>query len=276
MYLAREIALDRLVAIKVLPPEAADSESHERFRREAKTAARLTHPNIVPLFTFGEAHGVMYFVMGYVSGEPLSTKLKRKSKIEPEESRRILADVAAALHYAHGEGVVHRDIKPDNILIEDDSNKPMLTDFGIAKTLARGETLTQVGATLGTPHYMSPEQAAGDRDIDGRSDLYSLGVVGYQMLSGRLPFEGESVRDVLVQHVTKEPVPISVLEPALPEDLARVIDQCMAKDSDERMSDGEAVHTALGVQKGAHDLMPRDLEDIVQTLRPLRWMVGDY
>lgn len=274
VYLARESALDRLVAIKVLPPEGADPEGHERFRREAKTAARLTHPNIVPLHTFGEAHGMMYFVMGYVSGESLSAKLKRKGKIEPDEARRILSDVAAALHYAHEQGVVHRDIKPDNILIEDDSGKPMLTDFGVAKLVAPGETLTQLGATLGTPHYMSPEQAAGDRQIDGRSDLYSLGVVGYQMLSGRLPFEGDSVRDILVQQVTKEPVPISVLDPSIPEDLARVTQECMKKDSAERISDGEAVHSALGVRRGAHDVIPADVEDGVRRLRFFTWLSG--
>ena len=188
VYLARENSLDRLVAIKVLLPEAANAESNERFRREARTAAKLTHPNIVPLHTFGETEGMMYFVMGFVQGESLKDRIDRKGKIEPDDARRILGEVAGALHYAHQQGVVHRDIKPDNILIEDETGKPLLTDFGIAQSVASGETLTQMGTTLGTPHYMSPEQASGERDIDGRSDLYSLGIVGYQMLSGKLPF----------------------------------------------------------------------------------------
>jgi serine/threonine-protein kinase len=190
VYLARERALDRMVAIKVLRVEASDTEGSERFLREARTAARLTHPNIVPLHTFGEAEGLMYFVMGFVQGESLGEKLKREGRLDPDEVRRILADVAAALHYAHERGVVHRDIKPDNILIDDETGKPMLADFGIARSAAGGRTLTELGTTLGTPHYMSPEQAAAERDVDGRSDLYSLGVVGYQMLAGRCPFEG--------------------------------------------------------------------------------------
>lgn len=258
VYLAREYSLDRLVAIKVLLPEATTGDNRERFKREARTAARLTHPNIVPLHTFGEAEGTMYFVMGFVQGETLKAKLERQGKIDPDETRRILGDIAGALHYAHEQGVVHRDIKPDNILIEDESGKPLLTDFGVARTVASGETLTQVGTTLGTPHYMSPEQASGERDIDGRSDLYSLGVVGYQMVSGRLPFEGDNLREVLVQHVTKDAVPIKTLVPSVPSAVARVITECLAKDPGDRVADGLSLQRALGLNV----LTDRQEEDV--------------
>ncbi len=160
VYLARERALERTVAIKVLPPEVAVSaEAQERFRREARTAAKLTHPNIVPLHTFGEVEGMMYFVMGYVRGESLADRMRRYEKLPPDDARRILSAIADALDYAHRQGVVHRDIKPDNILLEQESGRPMLTDFGIAKAAASGETLTELGTAIGTPHYMSPEQS---------------------------------------------------------------------------------------------------------------------
>ncbi len=152
VYLARDPALDRLVAIQVLPPDATDAESTERFRREARTAAKLTHPHIVPLYTFGEGEGILYFVMGYVSGESLRDRLRRQGRLEPSEARRILVDVAGALQYAHHESVVHRDVKPDNILLEDETGKPMLTDFGVAKSAVAGETLTKLGTVLGTPY----------------------------------------------------------------------------------------------------------------------------
>ena len=190
VYLGRDRALDRLVAIKVLPPESTDAESTERFRREARTAANLNHPNIVPLYTFGEGEEILYFVMGYVSGESLGDRIKRLGRIEAGEARRILVEIAGALHYAHEQRVVHRDVKPDNILLEDETGKPMLTDFGVAKSAVGGETLTALGTALGTPYYMSPEQAAGDREIDGRSDLYSLGIIGYQMLAGQVAVRG--------------------------------------------------------------------------------------
>jgi predicted Ser/Thr protein kinase len=246
VYLAREKALDRAVAIKVLPPEvAADAESRERFRREARTAAKLTHPNIVPLHTFGDVEGMLYFVMGYVKGESLAERMRREGKLPEEDVRRILAEVADALHYAHKQGVVHRDIKPDNILLEDETGRPMLTDFGVAKARASGTTLTEVGAVVGTPYYMSPEQASGSRDIDGRSDLYSLGVMGYQMLSGRLPFEGESFRDIVVQHVTLDPVPLATLLPEVPHDLLDAVMRCLAKEPGKRWPDGQQLRTAL-------------------------------
>jgi len=248
VYLARERSLDRLVAIKILPPETAtDADTRERFRREARTAAKLTHPNIVPLHTFGDVEGMLYFVMGYVKGESLAERMRREGKLPEEDVRRILAEVADALHYAHKQGVVHRDIKPDNILIDDESGRPMLTDFGVAKARASGTTLTEAGAVVGTPYYMSPEQASGARDIDGRSDLYSLGVMGYAMLSGRLPFEGESFRDIIVQHVTQEPAPLAALVPEVPPDLAQTVMRCLAKEPAARWLDGRSMRNAVDV-----------------------------
>jgi serine/threonine-protein kinase len=274
VYLARERALDRLVAIKVLQPESSDAESTERFRREARTAAKLTHPGIVPLHSFGEAEGMMYFVMGFVQGEPLSARLRRRGRLEPAEVREILASVAEALHYAHDRGVIHRDIKPDNILIEDETGKPVLTDFGIAKSAAGGTTFTQLGTTLGTPRYMSPEQAAGDRAVDGRSDLYSLGVVGYQLLSGRLPFEGETARELMVQHITKEPLPLKAVAPTVPDDLARAISRLLTKDPAQRPPDGRSLSQALRQSATQEEHLPQDLEELIHDLKPALWMVG--
>ena len=257
VYLAREKALERAVAIKVLPPETAtDADTRERFRREARVAAKLTHPNIVPLHTFGDVEGMLYFVMGYVKGESLAERMRREGKLPEEDVRRILAEVADALHYAHKQGVVHRDIKPDNILIDDESGRPMLTDFGVAKARASGATLTEAGAVVGTPYYMSPEQASGARDIDGRSDLYSLGVMGYAMLSGRLPFEGESFQDVIVQHVTKEPTPLAALVPEAPADLVDAVTRCLAKTPAKRWEDGHQLREAIGESATAVDLDP--------------------
>ena len=256
VYLAREPALDRAVAIKVLPPEASDSSSRERFRREARTAAKLTHPNIVPLHTFGEADGMMYSVMGFVQGESLADRLGREGQLSPDEARRLLAQIADALDYAHRQGVVHRDIKPDNILLDDSSGKPMLTDFGVAKASVGGETLTAVGTALGTPHYMSPEQASGERDLDGRSDLYSLGVMGYQMLTGQLPFEGDSFREIIVQHMTKEPTPIKSVAPSVPDDVALTLDRCLVKDPEARWPDAATFKNQLALDSLADDELP--------------------
>ncbi|MBI2841727.1 MAG: protein kinase [Acidobacteria bacterium] len=244
VYLGREVALDRLVAIKVLPPDMSEaSDSRERFRREARTAARLTHPNITPLHAFGDAGGVMYFVMGYVRGESLGERLRRDGKLPPEDVRHILSEIADALDYAHRQGVIHRDIKPDNILLDDEGGRPMLTDFGVAKARGTGVTLTEKGSILGTPAFMCPEQINA-RELDGRSDLYSLGVTGYMMLSGRLPFEGE-VRDVLLKHLTHEPPPLSSLAPDAPDDLRAAITRCLAKDPGARWPDGRSLHEAL-------------------------------
>lgn len=245
VYLARETALDRLVAVKVLPPDASDEQSRERFKREARTAAKLNHPNIVPLHSFGDSDGMMYFVMGFVQGESLADRMKRVGKMTESQSRRILAEVADALSYAHSQHVVHRDIKPDNILIEDATGKPMLTDFGIAKAQVGGSTLTAIGSIVGTPHYMSPEQASGDRDLDGRSDLYSLGIVAYRMLAGNLPFDGESLQDIIVQHVTKEAPPLRDVAAEISEHAARAIGKCLAKAPEDRWRDAGEFRAAI-------------------------------
>src|ERR1051325_9187595 len=208
VYLARERLLERQVAIKVLRRELVNADGQERFIREARTAARLTHPHIVPMYSFGQADDTLYYVMGYVDGESLEQRLKRLQKLEPGEARRVLAELASALEYAHGNGVVHRDIKPDNVMLERGTSRAILTDFGIAKISAAGTQITRTGMIVGTPLYMSPEQAAGDRDVDGRSDLYSLGVIGYRMLSGRVPFEGDTIQEVFVRQAANNPAPL--------------------------------------------------------------------
>jgi hypothetical protein len=233
VYLARERLLERLVAVKVLPHEAASQGGgRERFLREARTAAKLSHPNIVPLHSFAEQDGTFLYVMGYVEGESLESRLARDTRMSADETRRILAEIADALDYAHKQGVVHRDVKPDNILLEASSGRAVLTDFGIAKAGAHGQTLTQTGMIVGTPHYMSPEQASADRDVDGRSDIYALGVIGYRMISGRLPFEGASVQEVLTQHVMKSAVPLTQTDDTRGLDTA--VMRCLEKDPKDR------------------------------------------
>jgi hypothetical protein len=254
VYLAHELALDRDVAIKVLPPDQAGAPMlRERFRREARTAARLRHPNIVPLHTFGEVAGLIYFVMGYVAGESLASRLKRQGRLDPEETRTLVAEICGGLDYAHRHGVVHRDIKPDNILIDDESGAPLLMDFGIAKAPTLVEShLTPTGQLIGTPHYMSPEQALGSPDVGARSDLYSLGVVAYEMLSGRRPFDAENPIDALTQRLTQTPRPLRSVAPDVPDDLMLAINRCLLKDPEHRWADAGALRATL---------MPSDDDD---------------
>ena len=261
VYLARERFLDRLVAVKVLPSALAGSaDARERFLREARTAARLTHPHIVPLHTFGEAGDTLFYVMGYVDGESLEARLRSMTRLAPDEAARLLAEMADALHYAHAQGVVHRDIKPDNILLDRTTGRAMLADFGIARRNTEGATLTATGMVVGTPHYMSPEQAAGQRDIDGRSDLYALGVIGYRMLTGRLPFEGSNVMELLAQHMTRPAPP--VVEPGVPAPLAEVVRRALAKDPASRWATGNAMRAALDAGDGDNpdELLPDELQ----------------
>ena len=246
VYLARDLTLEREVAIKVVKTDSDAPEVYDRLRREAKTAARLSHPNIVPLHAFGEVEGMPYFVMGYVRGEALGARLRRDGKLPEDEARRILAEIADALDHAHRQGVVHRDIKPDNVLLEDDSGRALLTDFGVARALGKGDTLTRAGSVVGTPHYMSPEQAAGRADLDGRSDIYSLGVMAYAMLSGRLPFEGSTPADILTKHLTQEPPPLRSIAPTLSDSTVQAVERCLAKDPARRWPDARSLKLAMG------------------------------
>jgi serine/threonine-protein kinase len=258
VFLAREKALEREVAIKVLRPEGSGDAGQERFRREARIAARLTHPNIVPLHSFGEAAGVLYFVMGYVRGESLRSRLRRGLSVA--SARRILIELADALDHAHRQGVVHRDVKPDNVLVDDESGRAMLTDFGIARRDSH-KGITTIGRVVGTPYYMSPEQASGTVAPDGRSDIYSLGVMGYAMLCGRLPFDGPTVGEVLVQHMTRDPVPLRSIAPTIPEALATVISRCLAKDPRDRFPDARALKDALVATATTNEL-PEPLREV--------------
>src|SRR3989440_931152 len=222
VFSARDERLKRQVAVKVLPPELAFREEIRlRFVREAETAARLSHPHIVPIHSVGEGpDGLVYFVMAYVDGESLGAKLKRRGRLPPDEARRIMLETADALGAAHAFGIIHRDVKPDNILLEGSRGRVVVTDFGIAKALSSSTgsaTLTATGVAIGTPHYMSPEQAAGDREIDGRSDIYSLGVVAYQTLAGELPFPAPPVPGVLMKQITEPGPPGTHKKPGAPE-----------------------------------------------------------
>jgi serine/threonine-protein kinase len=245
VYLARDVRLDRPVAIKLLPPEyAANASLRERFLREARTAARLSHPNIVPIHAVEEIGDVVFYVMTYVDGETLSQRVTSRGPLSPADATRLMRELAWALGYAHSQGIVHRDVKPANILIERSSGRALLTDFGIAHATSI-EGPTGAGELLGTPEYMSPEQAAGE-PIDGRSDLYSLGIVAYFAVSGRLPFVAPSVRAILMKQITELAPPVSHATHGLPRALAAAIDKCMAKYPSDRYPTGEALEEALG------------------------------
>jgi serine/threonine-protein kinase len=244
VYLAIDVNLDREVAIKVLPAHLTEpSGVRDRFLREARTAAKLSHPNIVPVYRADEKDGVVFFVMRHVDGESLAERLASQGPLAPLDAARLLEEVALALDYAHARGVIHRDIKPENILLERGNNSAVVTDFGIAR-LMEAAPATATGQVLGTVHYMSPEQVLGER-VDGRSDVYSLGVVGFKMVTGQLPFDSKSATAVLVEHVTKEPPRVRTIGPGVPEQLAAIIDRCLAKDPAARYQTAGALATAL-------------------------------
>jgi serine/threonine-protein kinase len=269
VYLARDVQLDRDVAIKVLPAHLASTPSaRQQFLREARMAARLSHPNIVPIHRVAEAGGFVFFVMAYVEGETLGERLRARGPLPPDEAARVLREVAWALAYAHGRGIVHRDIKPDNILLEAGTGRALVTDFGIAHGGADAGSTTDPGRIMGTAHFMSPEQAAGDT-IDGRSDIYALGVVGYLAVSGRLPFESSNLPALLVRQATETPASVMRAAPGLPPALGAAIDRCLAREPDARFADGEALAEALAPAPSAKLALPPTLRAWLAARNPL-------
>ena len=246
VYRARDRRLNRPVAIKVLPPELAfDPAIRARFTREAQTSAHLSHAHIVPIYDVGERDGIAYFVMTIVTGGSLATLVEREPRLPVNEVRRLLCECADALAYAHLRGVIHRDVKPDNILLDGDNGRVLVTDFGIARAVESGTRLTVTGMAIGTPTYMSPEQALGEREIDGRSDIYSLGVLGYQMLTGRVPFSAGNSMALLLKHVSERPQPIAELRPDAPAALRETIERAMMKSPEDRWPTAAAMREAL-------------------------------
>ena len=268
VFVAEEIALRRPVVVKVLPPALSGAISVERFTREIQLAARLQHPHIVPVLTAGVARPadsggaeILYYTMPMVQGETLRATLARDGRMSVADAVRVTCDVADALNYAHGQGVVHRDIKPENILLS--GGHALVVDFGIAKAIDASKSnidasLTGIGISIGTPAYMSPEQAAGESAIDARSDIYSLAAVLYEMLAGRAPFTGPTAAAVLAKRFTEKPVPLHALGAAIPPAVERAIERGMAIAPDERFSSaadfGAAVHAAVHAAAGGDPL----------------------
>ena len=248
VYLAHDVRHDRRVAVKVLRPELSLELGADRFVREIHLAARLNHPHIMPLFDSGEAGGFLYYVMPVVEGESLRERLQQAKRLPVGDATQIAQEVAGALDYAHRHGVVHRDIKPENILLQD--GHAVVADFGIGKAVSAAAqgvaALTRTGVTVGTPAYMSPEQAAGDEAIDGRSDLYSLGCVLYEMLAGEPPFTGPTAQAVIAAHLTATPRPLAELRSDTPPWVADAIARALAKDPNARFRAATAFRDAIG------------------------------
>jgi tRNA A-37 threonylcarbamoyl transferase component Bud32 len=245
VYLARELRLARPVAIKVLPRALAVArpELRGKFLREAQMAAQLSHPNIVPIHHVDEAGDFVFFVMTYIEGETLGERLRARGPLSPAEGARMLREIGWALAYAHVRGIVHRDVKPDNILIERGSNRALVTDFGIAGAVST-DNPGDANYVRGTAHFMSPEQVMGE-PTDGRSDIYSLGVVGYYSLTGKLPFDGATTTRVMAAHISGRARPVQLSSPSVPRKLASAIERCLEKDRTQRWASGEAFGEAI-------------------------------
>ncbi|HET9708610.1 MAG TPA: serine/threonine-protein kinase, partial [Gemmatimonadales bacterium] len=245
VYLAQDLKHHRPVAIKVLKPELAAVIGADRFVQEITTTAQLQHPHILPLFDSGQTDGFLYYVMPYIEGETLRDKLTRETQLAIDESLRITTEVADALDYAHRHGVVHRDIKPENILLHD--GRPMVADFGIALALsaAAGGRMTETGMSLGTPHYMSPEQATADKEITGKSDIYSLGTVLYEMLTGSPPHVGSSAQQIVMKILTEDAPPVATLRRSVPPNVAAAVATALEKLPADRFESAQAFARAL-------------------------------
>ena len=245
VFLAQDLKHDRKVALKVLKPELAAVLGAERFVVEIKTTAALQHPHILPLFDSGTADGFLFYVMPFIDGETLRDKLNRETQLGVDEAVRIANDVAGALDYAHRHGVIHRDIKPENILLHD--GRPMVADFGIALAVsaAAGGRMTETGLSLGTPHYMSPEQATAEKEITARSDIYSLGSVLYEMLTGNPPHVGASAQQIIMKIITDTPRPLTELRRSVPPNVAAATSKALEKLAADRFTSAKAFAEAL-------------------------------
>lgn len=244
VYLGTDEQLQRPVAIKTLPPHlAADPRVRRRFVEEARTAGRLSHPNIVPIYAAAERDNVVYFAMRYINGESLAERITRVGALPVGEVVSLLRQLASALGYAHANGVVHRDIKTENVLLDSETGRAMLTDFGIAR-VSENQSLTATGTVLGTVQYMSPEQVSGD-ELDGRSDLYSLGVLAFFALCGRFPFERPTASAIVVAHVTSAPPKLCSIATSVPAALGDIVDRLLSKSPSARFADGQALRAAL-------------------------------
>src|SRR2546425_12443073 len=245
-YVAEDLRHSRQVAIKVLRPDVAAAIGAERFLREIAIAARLTHPHVLPLIDSGQAAGSLYYVMPYVRGESLRQRLARERRLPLKDALRIARELGAGLDYAHREGFIHRDVKPENVLLAD--GHAVIADFGIARAICQscdGDNVTEVGLTIGTPEYMSPEQAAGDRDLDGRSDVYSLACVIYETLAGEPPFGGASARAVMAKHLSEPPPPLRARRPDAPAAVEQALARALGKDPADRFASVAEFMTAL-------------------------------
>ena len=269
VYRARDTRLKRTVAIKLLPPELAfRAEIRSRFLREAEMAAQLAHPNIVPIYAVDERDGLVFFVMACVDGDNLARRMATMGPMPVAEVRRLMREIAAALAFAHARKFIHRDIKPDNILLDADDGRALVTDFGIARAVQDGADtrLTATGMAIGTPAYMSPEQCAGEREVDGRADLYALGVLGYQMLAGRLPLEANSTPALLVKQLSERPVPIVERRPDTPPDLAAIVMRLLEKEPDDRFASADELIAALDGRIAVHGAASRTAATAVRGL----------
>lgn len=245
VYAATDIRLGRKVAIKVIRPDLAGARAFmERFRREGTALAKFRHPGIVPIFDIREHGSLIYYIMPLVEGQTLRARLDRRRSLAPKEAHRVLLELCDCLAATHRAGIVHRDIKPDNVILEGFLGSVLLMDFGIAKSV-HDSSSTISGVMMGTPTYMSPEQASGDDMIDARSDIYSLGVLGYHMLTGRPPFIGGNAHAVIAAHLTDDVTPIRRLNPSIPKTFADAIEKCMAKEPEQRFQTAMELSSAL-------------------------------
>ena len=246
VYLAEDLKHDRKVAIKILKPELSAILGGERFLQEIKVTANLQHPNILPLYDSGDADGFLFYVMPLVEGDTLRDKMDREKQLGVDETVEIAKSVAAALDYAHRHDVVHRDIKPENVLLQD--GQAVVADFGIALAVSQagGTRLTETGLSMGTPHYMSPEQATGDRELDARSDIYSLGAMTYEMLVGEAPHIGNSVQAIVAKILSERPSPITQTRDMVPENVDAAVQRALAKSPADRFSSAARFASALG------------------------------